>query len=187
MAPEFPLRLDEDEAMARLDALYLRKVRGLSVRGFDAGGLAAWVQGRAAEFPVHAWLMAELARPLGLALPPVLRLRYPFKVLAPVAHFYMLTHEVMLDTQYYARPLTLADGERILDELEAGLPQALAAGEWDLAAEIAFTLKSAGRSAPGAAEALARAQRPDGTVLAEATEHEQAHAAATSLIALACG
>jgi hypothetical protein len=106
-------------------------------------------------------------------------------VLAPVAHLYMLTHEVMLDTRYYARPLSRPDAAALLDELSAALPGALAAQEWDLAAEIGFTLRFAGRPAPGAEDEIAAAQRPDGTVLAAGSAHEQAHAVATSLLLLA--
>ncbi len=180
---EFSLELDEDESMARLDALYLRRVRGLPVKRFDEEGLAGWITGRVEEHPVHAWLMQRLARELGLELPPPLPARYPFRHLAPMAHFYMLTHEVMVDTRYYARPFTLSGGGFVLDELEQALPKTLAAKEWDITAEIAFTLRFCGRPAPGAIEALQAAQKPDGTVLDGAGEREQAHAAATSLLA----
>jgi len=182
---DFPVELDEDEAMARLDALYLRKVRGLALKRFDEPGLARWIRERVDEHPVHAWLMQLLAGELGLSLPPPLPTRYPFRQLAPVAHFYMLTHEVMVDTRYYARPFTLAGGAWVLDELAQALPKVIAEREWDITAEIAFTLRFCGRPAPGALEALQAAQRPDGTVLEGASEREQAHAAATSLLVFA--
>src|SRR5438105_4958941 len=53
---EFSPGLDVDEAMARVDASYLRTVRGLSAKPLDGASFTRWLERGAAEFPLHAWL-----------------------------------------------------------------------------------------------------------------------------------
>jgi hypothetical protein len=81
----------------------------------------------------------------------------------------------MHDTAFFSRPTGLIE---VLDELEAALPAVAADREWDLAAEIAFTLRSAGR--PCSVAIVLEAKEGE-------SSNEAAHRLATALILFACG
>jgi hypothetical protein len=182
MPRDFPSGLDGHEAMARVDAVYLRMIRGVSHRPLDVPSLASWIDANATAFPLQAWFMRELATQLGAELPAVWTNRYPFKASSPTTHLYMLTHELMLATQFFTRPLTTNDG---LDQLADAVPAAISDRDWDLAAELAFTLRFAGLPADQAVAALITAQKSDGSMGEGASPRETAHLIATALLALA--
>ncbi|MFT3837641.1 MAG: hypothetical protein QM723_11655 [Myxococcaceae bacterium] len=164
---DFPVALDEHEAMARVDAVYLRTLRGLPAKTLDLDSLRTWIDANGTRAPLEAWWVASVA-----GLPRPFTNRHPF---TGSAHLYMLTHEVMLDTGFFSKPTTL---HATLDELEAALPAVAADRQWDLAAEIAFTLRSAGRQC--------RLEVPLEPSESE-TGREAAHRLATTLIAFASG
>lgn len=164
---DFPLDLDEHEAMARVDAVYLRTLRGLPAKALDLDSLRKWIDANCTRAPLEAWWVASVA-----GLPSPFTHRHPFTA---SAHLYMLTHEVMLDTGFFSKPATL---HQTLDQLAAALPAVAAAREWDLAAEIAFTLRSAGREC--SLEVPLEPSEPE-------TGREAAHRLATALIAFASG
>jgi hypothetical protein len=139
MPADLPASLDHHEAMSRVDAVYLRTIRGLPAKSLD---VAKWVEANATAHPLHAWFIAEAC-----GAPRPFPSRYPFKSSSPLSHLYLLTHEVMLDTRFFSRPLTLIDAPLILDELSAALPSLIADREWDLAAEIVFTVRGAAGTA----------------------------------------
>ncbi len=199
---EFPPALDWFEVMARVDALYLRALRGLRVPAFDADGLAeTLVRMESDGLFLPAWLCAQLARPLGLG--HEVRVHPAYWRQDPVLQLGLLTHVVLLETGYLARPLsvfvaldpfvTSADVDAVdsaptvLEALREGLAWALEERSWDLLAELVFCLEAAGEPAPPKAlAALRRAQRKDGHFEEPGDgDRERAHTTAACLIALA--
>lgn len=167
--------VDADESMARVDALYLRVIRGLRPRVFDQAQLKrACAQAGEEEGPLWAWLMGELAAPLGVAAPAE-----PWP-LNRTLRLYYLTHVVLIDTQYLAKP---AKPE---PELLLALPDLIARKEWDLLAECVMCLARAQVRTPEAVAALRLAQGPDGRITEPGlSDRAGAHCTAAGLLALA--
>ncbi len=183
----FDPKIGADEAMARLDALYLRKVRGLKPRTFDPGSIRAAVAWTGEENgALWGWLMGELAAPLGVDARVRLAERWPFRREEdPAVHLYHLTHLVLIQTEYLRRrvPEALIDE---LVELQAALPALIAKGSLDLLGECAFCLSRAGTAVPQAIEALRAAQKSDGRLAEEGmSSRELAHCTAVGVLALA--
>ncbi|GEM_PF-3194184 len=170
--------LSDEEAMARLDMLYLRVVRGEAVEA--PKGLAEAVM--RAEDPLWRWLMGQLAARLGVQTASGLDPRWPFSANARL-HRYHLTHEILIATEYLRLPVPEHLGP-VLEELEGALPEL--EGQWDLLGECVMCLARAGRPAPAAVKALKEAQLPDGSwAEAKSTAREAAHCTAAVLVALA--
>jgi hypothetical protein len=191
--------LDKNEAMARLDALYLRRLRGGGRADVDEAALASCVQAIAEADLLYGWLLAELAAASGLRRPlsaPPRALRRQSR-----AHdLYWLTHLFLLATDYLARRLPATGWESEIEELLAGATYAVESEQVDLAAEIAVCLQLAGEEAAAdnreILALLARYQQRDGSVQdpsadgggpASASEAARvaAHATAASLLAFA--
>ncbi len=193
---DFPQGLDPFAGMARLDALYLRHVRGhaLSADAVDASALRDYVMfGSFAFGRLWGWLMSELAGRAGL-LP---RAAHSPRVLRQTRReddLYWVTHLFLLGTDYLARPLPK-------DVLLAEREELLLAAEWlvrgrqvDLAAEATFVLQAAGEHASAEHRALlsllSANQRRDGTVTDQSRSpspdaRQLAHCTAAALVAFA--
>lgn len=176
---EFDASLTDEEAMARLDVLYLRAVRGEAVEA-PRGLLAAVAR---VEDPMWRWLMRQLAARLGVvAQVSSFDERWPFRK-NPRLHGYFLTHEILIATEYLRVPVPpgLSD---VLDALEKVVPTL--EGQWDLLGECVMCLARGGRAVPEAVTLLKKAQRPDGSWAEEgATARESAHCTAAVLVGLA--
>lgn len=195
MPTDFPQGLDPFAGMARLDALYLRNLRGHApVAPVDAAALRDYVMfGSFASGRLWGWLMSELAGRAGLLprpgpSPRVLRQTHRTDDL------YWVTHLFLLQTDYFARPLPK---DVLLPERE----ELLLASDWlrqtrqvDLAAEVAFCLQSVHEQDTaehrGLVSLLARNQRTDGTVEDPGSGSNRdarslAHGTAAALVAFA--
>jgi len=186
----FPDGLDEYESMARLDALYLRRIRALPVPRFSKAGLRRQIADQHQRGnDLHAWLMAGLARPLGVELE--VTVRWMCRLGSPLVPLYELTHLVLLETDYLRAPLPAERAAELAPRLEEGVAWAAARELWDVLGELAFCLAAAGRSPPDAVvAALLAAQQPDGHFEQAGTTgpdapRERAHCTATCLLALA--
>jgi hypothetical protein len=116
---------------------------------------------------LYAWLMGEQAARCGVDVRVPMQPR-PFKGTHPLHDAYWLTHLVMLDTDYFAKPLSHPDAQAWGDELSALVPS-----HADLAGEVALCLRFMKRDASGALE-----------LVRDAPVTEDAHAQATALLAL---
>jgi hypothetical protein len=183
--PSFGPKVGADEAMARLDALYLRQVRGLKPRAFKPAEVKAAVKRSGEQIgPLWQWLMGELAAPLGVEARLPLQTRWPFRA-DRVSHLYHLTHVVMIDTAYLMKPLSRGLTDELV-ELYGALDGLAARHEWDLLGECAFCLHRAGTKTPDATAALLAAQRKDGSFAeAGSSDRSAAHCTAVGVLALA--
>lgn len=181
----FSAKVDDDEAMARLDALYLRKIRGLKPSRFVASELKAAIKrSEQRTATLFGWLMGELALPLGVKARIPLESRWPFRS-QQVIHLYHLTHIVLVDTEYLRKPVPIELADELV-ELQGALGSLAASGSWDLLGECVFCLNRAGTRAPDAIEALLRAQRGDGSFAeADSSPRSAAHCTAVGVLALA--
>jgi D-amino peptidase len=190
----FPQGLDPFTGMARLDALYLLRLRGRPTRGVEAAELRDYLlHGGFASGRLWGWLMGELAGRAGLLprAPPAPRV---LRQSQRQDDLYWLTHLFLLETDYLARA---PDAQVLLPEREELLlaaPSIVAGRQVDLAAEVALCLQSCGEQ--GAAEhrallsLIGRHQARDGTVRdpsrgAGDDPRAVAHCTAASLVALA--
>jgi D-amino peptidase len=179
--------------MARVDAWYVRHVRGLESAAPPAGELRRYLELLEAEgFSIYAWLLGELALAGGVdvRLPSLER---PQRGDSFPADLYWLTHLFLLDTHYLHRPLSDARAPEWLEELLLAAPRLIAEGQADLSAEVALCLQCAGEAGGGVHEALLelilRRQQPGGEVKDVVPEEESAwevaHTTAAALLALA--
>jgi hypothetical protein len=179
--------------MARVDAWYVRRMRGLESPAPPDGELRRYLeQLDAGGFSIYAWLLGELALACGVDV----RLPYPERYLrdaSRLADLYWLTHLFLLDTHYLHRPLSDARAPGWTEELLLAAPQLVAEGQVDLCAEVALCLQRAGEAGGGAHEALLemiiRRQQPGGEVRdgvpEEESQWEVAHTTAAAMLALA--
>ena len=181
----FGVRLGGDEAMARLDGLYLSAVRGRCVRTFDRAALKRFIeQGEQKEGRLWRWLMGELAAKVGVDAALPLDGHWAFRQ-HPILHLYHLTHVVLLDTEYLMKPVPERLGKE-LEQLQLATDRLIQVEAWDLLAECVMCLSRAGTSSRPAIEALLGAQRRDGSFAERtASAREAAHCTAASFLALA--
>jgi D-amino peptidase len=172
---------DEQLMMARLDEVYVVRERGREAQ-VDEQQLQRCIADVFAQNRIYGWLLGELAHQLGLPGRVAMSDRRPLRAEHRVADLYWLTHLFLLETRYLRRPLPRPGFEAMTEELLLGAPFAVAQGELDVAAELAFCMVVAGEA--NAAErahvldALAAAQHSDGRV-------GNAHGTATALLAFA--
>jgi D-amino peptidase len=188
-----PPGLEPDVGMARLDAWYVRRERGLSHAPLAPSALRAYLESLDDEgHGLHAWLLGEIAASRGLDV----RLPVPeraFRDMSRLVDLYWLTHLYLLDTRYLRAPLRDSHAAAWTEELLVATPWLLAQGHVDLAAEVAFCLQCAGEAGGGAHEALLRLlithQQSDGRLsdgtTGLASDEGAAHATAGALIAFA--
>ncbi len=179
--------------MARVDAWYVRHVRGLESSAPPPGQLRRYLELLEAEgLSIYAWLLGELALACGVdvRLPPAER---PPRGGSFPVDLYWLTHLFLLDTHYLRRPPSDARVPEWIEELLLAAPRLIAEGQADLGAEVALCLQCAGEAGGGVHEALLelilRRQQPGGEVKDEVPEEEGpwelAHTTAVAMLALA--
>ena len=122
---------------------------------------------REPDLVLYAWLIGEQAARCGVDVRVPLKPRH-FKDTHPLHDAYWLTHLVMLDSDYFAKPLSHPHAQEWADELSALVP-----ANDDLAGEVALGLHFMGRDATSLRDRLRRAPPT-----------EDAHAQATALLAL---
>ncbi|KFA91211.1 DUF6895 family protein [Archangium violaceum] len=175
-----PDGLSPDVGMARVDAWYVRRERGLPHAPLEPYFLRAYLEHLAGEgHGLHAWLLGEMAATRGLDV----RLPFPARAMrdvSRVADLYWLTHLYLLDTRYLRAAPAHPDATAWTEELLVATPWVVEQGNVDLGAELAFCLQCVDEAGGGAHEALLalleRHQQPDGRM-------EDAHATAGALLA----
>jgi hypothetical protein len=184
----FEASLPLDQAMSRLDALYLRRLRGLSVPVFDGAQLERYITEltRSPLSLLPGWLMGEQARLLGVDAAPRLPTRFPFADQDWILHLYHLAHIVMLKTGYFLHWDKAGDLADEMEQMQRSVAPLIAAGRWDLLAEVQLCLRANGRFNGAAAHAIRKAQRADGSWAERGQgRREAAHTTAACLLALA--
>ena len=187
-----PPGLDPEVGMARVDAWYVRRERGLSHAPLAPSALRAYLESLDDEgHGLHAWLLGEMAASRGLDVRMLVPER-AFRDLSRLVDLYWLTHLYLLDTHYLRAPLRDARAAAWTEELLVATPWLVEQGHVDLAAEVAFCLQCAGEAGGGAHEALltllvthqqSEGRLSDGT-LGPDSDAGAAHATAGALIAL---
>lgn len=189
----FPPGLDADDGMARIDALYVRRERGLDHPAPEPLALTRYLEHLDGDgYGIHAWLIGELAAASGAAG----RLSFPDRPLrgqSRAGDLYWLTHLYLLDSRYLRAQLGDPRAAAWNEELMVAAPWLAATGQADLGAEVAFCLQLAGEAGSGAhrllLEMLVARQREDGRLLDQASEANPedtgAHTTAAALLALA--
>ena len=170
-APGGPIEPDRLEA--GIDAWYCRHLKGLPHRAPDEVSLRAAIQWLADDDQLlYAWLLGEQAARCGLdvrvPVPP-----RPFLHVSRIHDGYFLTHLVMLDSDYFSRPLTHPQAADWADALTGFVPWLARKPNDDLAGEVALCLRFLGRDARAALKLVEQAGPTD-----------DAHAQATVLLAL---
>lgn len=184
----FPPELTLDQAMSRLDALYLRRLHGTEKESsFDRAGLADYITGlREPPALLAAWVMGRQARTLGVEAGPVWEERFPFAEESWQLHLYFVTHLFMLESDYFLRAVEPAHFSQELEQLERGLRPLGQGRRWDLLAEAQLCLASCRRAEPDVDQALRKAQRIDGSWAESGHDIRQAaHTTCSCLVALA--
>ena len=180
--------------MSRIDAWYLRRAAGIEGSEPPADALGDYLLHlRQSGYPVHAWLIGEMSRQLGLRV----ALDFgdsPFRDAPLDARLYWLTHLFLLETGFLQRPLAMTPvwDSRAAD-LVSRVSWLIERGQVDLAAEAAVCLQLAGRGASIAHQRLSSflcaRQSPDGAVrstkVGDDPAYERAHDTAAALLALA--
>jgi D-amino peptidase len=189
----FPLELNEDDALARVDAVYILRERSRPTSLPEPTAFMRYLQHLDQQGAgIYAWLMGELMKACGLAVPVVFPKR-AFKSLSRMLDIYWVTHLYLLDTRYLRAPLRSPDAPQWTEDLLASASWIIEEQRFDLAAEVAVCLQVAGEAGSDAhrmiLDALVRAQQPDGSVLdstlGDATGAQVAHTTAVVLLAFA--
>ena len=167
----FDRPLDADRIQAGVDAWYCRHLEGLLHAPPATYLLRTALEWLADDQLIFAWLIGEQAARCGLDVRVPVGNR-PFAH-SRLHHAYWLTHLVMLDTDYFARPLTSPDANAWADELASLVPWLEQQPNDDLAGEVAFCLHFMGRDARAAI-----------ALVEQAAPTADAHAQATVLLAL---
>ncbi len=190
---ELPPGLDPEVGMARVDAWYVRRERGLSHAALVPSALRAYLEAIDNEgHGLYAWLLGEMAASRGLDV----RLPIPeraFREMSRLVDVYWITHLYLLDTHYLRAPLQDSRAAAWTEELLVATPWLVEQGHVDLAAEVALCLQCAGEAGGGAHEALltllVRHQQSDGRLsdgsMGMASAELEPHATAAALVALA--
>lgn len=180
---------DAEVLQARIDAWYLRRLRGLPQEGPELRTVRQVLQRlHDSGDVIYAWLLGELAAKAGVDA----RLEYadrPYRGESRVHDLYWVTHLVLLDVDYFARPLSHPEASAWLAALLAAAPWVIAHRQWDLAGELVFCLAFAGEAHAAAVDALLALLRdglkPDGAMSDGEDGEPTAHATAAALLAFA--
>lgn len=174
----FPEGLSWEDAQARLDALYVRHLRGITLPTFDVDGLRTTVAHMAGLSPVGGWLLAQLALPLGVVVEVV------DGVDDDVLEFYRATHVVLLSGQYFQRPAVVSSS--VVATIEIGGAFAFDRSRWDLLAECVFCLQTLEHPyESGWLSALRAVQKASGLVVEPDAPEQAFHCTAAALLAFA--
>lgn len=137
-----------DRLMAGLDAWYCRTLYQLPHAPPDPFALRTALQWLEDDGDLlYAWLLGELAHRCGLDARRPIEGR-PFLAFSRLHDAYFLTHLVMLDTDYFARPLSHPDATAWGDALLELVPWLERKPNDDLAGEVALCLRFMGRATP---------------------------------------
>lgn len=164
---ESPRLLEPDEAQAAFDAWYLHHLERKPFAAPRAARVRHLLLSLAANGdPLYAWLLGHLAAKCGVDA----RRTFSDAELepTPLHHGYRLTHEVLLDTDYFARPASHPLTATWADDLAAVLPQLEREPNFDLTGEVAMCLSFLRHPAARSAKALIANAPMDGS------PHEQA-------------
>jgi hypothetical protein len=169
----FDETLDGDRLQAGIDAWYCRHLAGLPHSPPDRETLKTSLQWLEDEGDLlYAWLLGELAHRCGMDVRTPVEGR-PFLRVSRLHDAYFLTHLVMLDTDYFAKPVSHPDAGTWGDALLELVPWLTRNPNDDLAGEVALCLRVMGRATPEVMGLVANAAPTDDT-----------HAQATVLLAL---
>lgn len=164
---------DPDRLQAGIDAWYLRHLRGLPHQKPDRLLLRATLERlNDGGDTIYSWLLGELAARAGLDARLTFT-RADFKS-SRLHEAYYLTHLVMLDSDYFARPASHADARDWSDALAQLVPWLTRSPNADLAGEVALCLHFLKRPEATAAKKLIEGVAPD----------HDTHQQATMLLAL---
>ncbi len=170
----FQTALDEDRLQTGIDAWYLRHVYGLPHPAPQRAQLAAALATLVEDgHLLYAWLLGELGAKCGLDVRVPLEKERPYLNVSRLHDGYWLTHLVLLDTDYLARPPSDPRAADWADALEGLVPWLAKKGHLDLAGEVALCLDVLGRD-PTPALRLVEASPPG----------DDPHEVATGLLAL---
>ncbi|WP_224369639.1 DUF6895 family protein [Hyalangium versicolor] len=190
---EFPRELTADDALARVDAVYLLHVRKRPCVLPECAPFTDYLLHLdETGDSLYAWLLCRLMQACGLPVPLVFPER-PFKEHSRLLDLYWVTHLYLLDTRYLHGPLRSPEAPTWTAELLESGSWLLEQGHLDLAGEVALCLQVAGQGDSDTCrmilDALAREQQPDGRVLdstlGETPGEAVAHTTAVALIAFA--
>lgn len=178
-----------DVLQARFDAWYLRHLEGLPHEAPSAAAVRAEIARLNDDGDqLYAWLLGELAARCGtderLGFGP----RH-FRGVSRLHDLYWLTHLVLLESDYFAKPIDHADTGEWVAAFVAATPWIIENHAVDLAGEVLFSLQALGEPASAASNALlafvAGFARADGTQHDPTNEGGSTHATATALVAFA--
>lgn len=182
-----PDALDWNAVQARVDALYLRCIRGLPVPAFDVVGLRTAIAAMSTQSPVGGWLLAALARPLGVEVAVDDDVTDD-----EVLECYRATHIVLLAGRYLSgdasapQEIGLNMSPTTVAQIEAAGALAFDHGRWDLLAECCFCLQTLNVPHESAwILALRGAQQADGVVVEDNAPEQRLHCTAAALVAFA--
>lgn len=163
-----------DPLQDAVDAWYLRHVYRLPHAPPDRDAFATALRALADDDQLlYAWLLGELGARCGLDVRVPLDRPRPFLNVSRLHDGYWLTHLVLLDTEYLARPVSHPDAADWADALAGFVPWLARHPNLDLAGEVALCLDVLGRDA-SAALRLVQAAPPG----------DDPHEVATGLLAL---
>ncbi len=169
----------EDSLEASIDAWYCRYLKGLPHPPPEEAALRAALRSLVEEDNlIYAWVLGEQASRCGVDVRAPMKAR-PYLGRSRLHDAYWLTHLVLLDSDYFARPLSHPEAATWADALEDLVPWLREQPHADLAGEVASCLRFLGRDARAALALLS----PLSPTLSPAGERERSHELATALLA----
>jgi hypothetical protein len=168
ISSDFPKELSADDAMARVDAIYILHQRGFSCALPEVHEFIKYLTHLDQNgFGLYAWVMKELMKQCGLDVALNIPER-PFKSISRLLDSYWLTHLFFLDTHYLHLPLRHPLASEWTNDLLAATNWAIHENRIDLAAEIGICLQLAGQYYTPEYQtihmSLVRAQEIDGSL-----------------------
>ncbi len=148
---------DPDQAMTRLDALWLLRQEGKETPlNYSQGQIVAYLDRLSEEQAlIYPWLLAHLAASIW----PQLGLdSYAERLLGgsevmehrSAERLYILTHKVLLKTNYLKDPWKQLEEPALTERLLLDAAWVAETEQWDLAAELCFCFQAAGERKSGA-------------------------------------
>lgn len=187
-APGFPVTIDPDTALARVDICYVLNCHHRAYtlpEKAELAGYLAYLQ-ESGDL-IYAWLCGELLYRCGLDLRLKLPMR-PYQGVSRLHDLYWVTHQFLLATEYLHRPLPRLGWDSRTDYLVESIEWIVSEGLADLGAEVAFCLQLSGRGAASQPlqDLLCRCSTEDGMVVdgrLEPSLENHAHTTAAALLA----
>ncbi len=185
--PAFPLGLDSDTALARVDICYVLHCHHRSYALAERVELEAYLDyTKGSGDLIYAWLCGELVYRCGLDLRLKLPVR-PYRDVSRLHDLYWVTHQFLLATEYLHRPLPRLGWDSRVNDLIESVQWLVSERLADLGAEVALCLQLAGRhkECQPILDFLHECSK-DGLVidsLLEPEPHNYAHTTAAALLA----